>query len=129
MHPEVILVSGIFLVPIAALVVVYLTRRLQSEERMKAIEKGVPIPFEPVEPRERAARTRRWAIVLVALGLGVIVVSVATVAVEHDRDGFILAGFAAIPILIGLGLLVDYRLRMKEIAAEEARRANRAPVP
>ncbi len=129
MHPETIFLSGVFLVPIVALIVMYMMRRLQSEERMKAIEKGVPIPFEPAEPAERAARTRRWGIVLVALGLGMIAMSVTVVAVEHDRDGFIGVGFAAIPILIGLGLLVDYRLRVKEIAAAESRRTERGPLP
>ena len=115
MHPEVILAMGVFSIPIVALIIVYLTRRLQSEERIRAIEKGVPIPFEPADPRERAARTRWWGIVLVAFGLGLIVMFNVIAAVTRDREVLIGNGVAAIPILIGLGLLLDYRLRSKEI--------------
>src|SRR5574341_681083 len=123
---EAIVLLGVFSVPIVALIVVYLVRKLHSQERIKAIEKGVPIPFEPQDPRERVARTRRLGIVLVALGLGMIVLFAVVVMVERDRDALIGMGFAAIPILIGLGLLYDYRLRSKEIQAQETRSSNSA---
>ena len=111
----VVAILGMFSIPIVALLVVYLTRRLQSQERIKAIEKGVPIPFEPADPKERAARTRRAGIILVAFALGLVIFSVVGARIEQDRDMLIIAGGAAIPLLIGLGLLYDYRLRMKEI--------------
>ncbi len=112
---EVIAILGLFSIPIAALILAYLSRRLQSQERLKAIEKGVPIPFEPADPKERAVRTRRAGIILVAFGIGLIIFAVVGAKVEQDRDMLIIAGGAAIPLLIGLGLLYDYRLRMKEI--------------
>ncbi len=116
MDEDVIALIGFFLVPIVALIVLYFTRRLKTQERLRAIEKGVNIPFEPADPRERAARTRRWGIVLVAAGLGVIIFSGVMAAVIRDRNPLIGAGFAAIPILIGMGLLLEYRLRSKELA-------------
>ena len=110
-----------FLVPIVAFIVMYLTRRLQSQERLKAIEKGVSVPFEPVDPRERAARTRRTGIVLVALSVGLIIMFVVISVVERERDVLTGLGVAAIPLLIGLGLLYDYRLRIKELEGAEPR--------
>ena len=129
MRPDLVIptvaILAVFSVPIVALIVAYHVRRLQSQERVKAIEKGVPIPFEPADPMERAARTRRWGIVLVALGLGLIVMMVVVATVERDRDALIGVGAAAIPILVGLGLLIDYRLRVKEIEAAAARQNGR----
>ena len=112
---DVVAVVGVFSIPIVALIVLYLTRRLQSQERIKAIEKGVNIPFEPVDPKERATRTRRAGIILVAFALGLVIFSLVGAKIEQDKDMLIIAGGAAIPLLIGLGLLYDYRLRMKEI--------------
>ncbi|MBI3693351.1 MAG: hypothetical protein HY238_00720 [Acidobacteria bacterium] len=113
---DVAAIVGVFSIPIVALIVLYLTRRLQSQERIKAIEKGVNIPFEPIDPKERALRTRRAGIILVTFGLGLIIFSVVGARVEQDKDMLIIAGGAAIPLLIGLGLLYDYRLRMREIS-------------
>ena len=115
---DVMALLGVLSIPIVALIVVYLIRKLHTQERLKAIEKGVNIPFEPVDPRERAAKVRRWGIVLVALGLGLIIACCVVAGVERDRDALVGAGFAAIPILIGLGLLYDYRLRSKELEVE-----------
>ena len=112
---DLLAIGGVFSIPIVALVVMYLSRRLKSQERIKAIEKGVPIPFEPADPRERAASARRWGIVLIALGLGLIVLFVVVAAVERERHVMTGVGAAAIPILIGLGLLYEYRLRSKEL--------------
>jgi hypothetical protein len=104
------------------MIVFYLTRRLQSQERMKAIEKGVSIPFEPVDLKGRAARARTAGIVLVALGLGMIVLFGVITAVHRDRDTLVGIGVAAIPIMVGLGLLYDFRLRIRDIEADAPRR-------
>ena len=117
---DLLAIGGVFSIPIVALVVIYLSRRLKSQERIKAIEKGVPIPFEPADPRERAATVRRWGIVLVALGLGLIVFFVVVAAVRQERHVIAGVGAAAIPIFIGLGLLYDYRLRSKELPTAES---------
>ncbi|MCC6860423.1 MAG: hypothetical protein IT158_17780 [Bryobacterales bacterium] len=106
-------------VPLAVLTVVYLSRRLQSQERIKAMEQGVNIPFEVADPRERAARTRRWGVVWIAVGLGMILSFAAGALIEQDRDTLMGSALGIIPLLIGGGLLIDYRYRSKELAAEE----------
>lgn len=125
---EAIAATGLVAVPVVALLVVYLIRRLQSQERIKAIEKGVPIPFELLDPRERAARTRRWGIALVAGGLGIVIFSLVVVWAERDRDALSAGAFGAIPILIGLGLLYDYRLRSKELDAQQQPSSGGSPL-
>ncbi len=117
-------VFSLSLVPIAALLALYHIRRLQSEERVKAIEKGVSIPFEPVDQRIRAARLRTAGIVLLTLGLGMIVAFSVGAVAQRDREVFTGVGVAAIPIMIGLGLLYDSRLRRREFEPEPPRLPN-----
>ena len=109
-----IVVGVLVIIPIAIMTVIYLTSRLQTQVKLKAIEKGVPIPFEPVDAKERAARTRRGGIVLVALGLGWIIALLVAAWAERERDVLIGAALGMIPLFIGVGLLIDYRLRAKE---------------
>ncbi len=118
MHEMVAVVSVFALVPLGAMVALYLIRRLQTRERLAAIEKGVPIPFAPADAAERLARVRRWGIVLVALGLGTAVFLALGCWIMSDRDLLFPAASAAIPIMVGLGLLYDHRLRKKELAEE-----------
>jgi len=114
-----VLIGICVVVPLAILTVVYLSRRLQSQERIKAMELGVSIPFEAADPRERAARTRRWGIVWMAVGLGMILSFGAGALIEQDRDVLMASALGLIPMLVGGGLLVDFRYRSKELAAAE----------
>ncbi len=120
MHPESFLAFGIaILIPVAALATAYLFRRLSSKERLLAIEKGAQLPFESLDPRERAARSRRSGIVLIAVGLGIILACAAIAWSENERDALSGAALGIIPLLIGAGLLLDYRLRVRELQAPE----------
>lgn len=112
--PEIILIlSVLVIIPLGALIVIYLVRNLQAQERLRAIEKGVSLPLG--DPWERSARTRRWGIVLVAGGFGLLMFF--AVVSMSDKDGRIGMAFAAIPIFIGFGLLYEYRLRARELSA------------
>src|SRR5215470_1803915 len=91
--------------PTLTLVAVYLFRRLRLEERLKAIEHGRSVIFDP---EVSAARTRRSGIVLVAAGVGVALADVIVAVVFADKDLFVFLAVAAVLLLIGLGLLVDY---------------------
>jgi hypothetical protein len=118
--PELLLMSGLFIViPAAAITVLYLNRRLQSRERIAAIEKGVDVSFASPDPRDRAFRARRRGIVLIALGLGLIVFFCVGAVFDKDTDMYIGAGGGAIPILIGAGLLLDYKLCLRDLAAKQ----------
>jgi len=113
--PEFLVGGGIFVVvPLIALTVFYLMRRLQSQERLRAIEKGVTIPVARPDPWERATRTREGGIILVAIGLGLFLL----VAASTGMKGYGLsagAGVGATPFLMGLGLLLSYRLRVRDL--------------
>jgi hypothetical protein len=104
----------------------YHTRRLQYEERMAAIAKGIPLPDLPPAPerrsfvnlRVRMGNVRRGGIVLVAAGIGIAVFFCVLAWVVQQRD--VLAGAAAaiIPFAIGVGLLIDARAQAREISGD-----------
>ena len=99
------------ILPTAAMIVAYLFRRLESQERLKAIEHGHLLAFDA---REIALRTRRSGLVLIAAGVG-IVAGVFLVAMNLGGEYLAGAGLGVIPIFIGIGLIVDYLLQVRHI--------------
>jgi hypothetical protein len=119
--PEIVILCGIFvLIPLAALVVVYLIRSLRTKERLHAIEKGVPVPGARSDPWERAAGNRDGGIVMVAIGLGIFILFAAVVS-PGERGPMLGVGVGAIPFLIGVGLLLSYYLRIRELGPRPRR--------
>jgi hypothetical protein len=109
--PEMLVMGSIFiLVPLAALFVVFFIHLLRNRERMLAIEKGVALPVVPQDPAAGARNLRKSGIILIALGLGLFVLLV--VAAEEVRVGI---GVGAVPFLLGLGLLLEYRLLLRDL--------------
>lgn len=101
--------AAVFVVlPTVAMIVAYLFRRLASQERLKAIEHGQLLAFDP---GELALRTRRSGIVLIAAGVG-IAAAVVLAAVQLGSEVLAGLGLGVLPILIGCGLIVDYRLQV-----------------
>jgi len=102
----------------------YSTRRLQYEERMAAIAKGIPLPDLPPVPvrssfvnlQLRMGNVRRGGIVLVAAGIGAAVFFCVLSWILRERD--VLAGAAAaiIPFAIGVGLLIDAWAQAREMS-------------
>jgi hypothetical protein len=87
----------------------------RHEERLRLIERGVLSP-----PVMRSDHIRLWGIVLVALGIGWALATVSFGAFTNDRD---MMGFAAggvIPLLVGVGVLLDYRLLTKDLLKQRA---------
>jgi len=128
-----------FVVPVAAFiawaVVVaikskarYEVRKLQSQERLAAIEKGIPVPEEvPSTPEEvapkaeknpsrRIAYLRTAGLVCVSLGVGTVAFfwMLARVLDTHEM----LCGSAAglFPLAIGVGCLIDVASQKKDLA-------------
>jgi hypothetical protein len=104
-------------------------RELQSQERLAAIAKGIPVPPTAEEialmngkpstdSTRRRGNTRRAGIVLLGCSAGLILFFVALSAVLQVRE--VLSGAAAglIPFGIGVGFLVDSRIQSREL--EEA---------
>ena len=114
---EVVLAQGISVVRPAArvaLLALYFFRKLQLQERLQAIERGADLT---VDREATAARTRRSGIVCIAGGLGLSVANVIVVVVSRDPVALVGQAVAVVPIAIGLGLLVDYRIARRELAS------------
>jgi hypothetical protein len=110
-------------VPALFLGTAYLFRKLDSKERLLAIEKGL---YHPTAPLEVYRRTRRAAIVLVAGGLGIILAFVIAAVVAHNFRMFSPGGLGIVPLAIGLGLLFDLRLERRDEHAAQSRAASPA---
>jgi len=114
----------IFAIPITAIIVSYFTRKLQSEERIRAIEKGVPLsPVGPEgghawdrvkDPWERATNFRVAGLICIAVGIGLVPLFLGLWwSVPEFPAGVTTA--AAIPFLIGVALFYEYTVRIREL--------------
>jgi hypothetical protein len=123
-----------FVIPVAAFAMVlgiviannisnYHSRKLQSEERMAAIAKGLPLPEPQAEPvavidqRKRARGLRTGGIVCVAVGVGLALFSFALTWIVGEHDVLAVAAAGLIPLAIGIGLLVDYAFQIRDLNA------------
>jgi hypothetical protein len=111
-----------FSVPIAAILVGYAVSRHKTQVRLKAIEKGVPIPFEggSEDPYERMARSRKNGIIATMVGLGIVVFFTIIAITTDDAEVLSGAGLGAIPFFIGIGLFIDAHMRRKDIEKHKA---------
>jgi hypothetical protein len=111
-------------------------REMQSQERLAAIAKGVPVPptleelailhgRPSADTTRRRGNTRRAGIVLLGCAAGLILFFIALAEVLQIRA--VLCGAAAglIPLGIGIGFLVDSHIQSREL--EEA--AASGPLP
>src|SRR5579871_2452245 len=84
----------------------YRVRKLRTEERLAAMQRGVNIPMEA--DLSESARSRRAGILLVAGSVGYMLAFSIIARVEPDA---IMAGaFGAIPFTLGLGYFLDSAL-------------------
>jgi Domain of unknown function (DUF6249) len=111
------------LVPISIMITVVLVQRFRTQERLRAIEKGEPLPSEPaprlLSQEERTAGFRVAGIVCVAVGLGLLVLFTSlaeTLPPEQNFPKGVIA-VSAVPFFLGLGFLLEYRMRRKEMEA------------
>ena|SRR5690242_10676809 len=102
-------------VPLGALYTYYRVRKLRSEERLAAIARGVDIPVEP--ELNQAARSRRAGILLVSGAIGFIVAFGLIAQVQADRDIWTVAALGIIPLAVGVGYFVDWRMVHRDASA------------
>jgi Domain of unknown function (DUF6249) len=81
----------------------YRVRKLRTEERLAAIQRGVNVPMEP-ELSEQAL-SRRHGILCIAGAIGYMLTF--TIIARVEPDALIAAAFGAIPFMLGLGFLLD----------------------
>jgi hypothetical protein len=101
----------------------YQTRKLQYEERMAAIAKGIPLPDLPPAPmrsyfvnlQTRMGNVRRGGIVLVAAGIGAATFFIILAWILQQREVLSGAAAAIIPFAIGIGLLIDAWAQAREM--------------
>lgn len=101
-------VITIFGMPTAGLAMYtfYRVRKLRTEERLAAIQRGVSVPMEA--ELSEAARSRRCGILFIAGAVGYMLAF--TVMARVEPDALIAAAFGAIPFTLGLGFLLDSAL-------------------
>ncbi|MDE1160778.1 MAG: hypothetical protein PW792_02400 [Acidobacteriaceae bacterium] len=101
-------------------------RQLQSQERLAAIARGVPVPpteeelaiihGKPAQTQmRRRANLRLTAYVLLASAGGVIVFFIALASILQVRNVLCGAAAGVIPLAMGLGFLWDVRKQTEEI--------------
>jgi hypothetical protein len=98
----------LFSIPLAAIIMYtfYRVRRLRTDERLAAIQRGVSVPME-AELSEQA-RSRRAGILLVAGAVGYMLAF--SIVARYEPDAMMAAAFGAIPFTLGLGYFLDSAL-------------------
>jgi hypothetical protein len=126
-----------FVVPVAAFAMVlgiiivntisgYHTRRLQSEERLAAIAKGIPIPDPTPEPipvvdqHRRARGLRTGGIVCTSVGIGLALFGFALTWIVGEHEVLAVSASGIIPLAVGIGLLVDYAFQKRDLEQQQA---------
>jgi len=105
----------IFGMPTAALAMYtfYRVRKLRTEERLAAIQRGANIPMEP--DLSEAAHSRRAGILLIAGSVGYMLAF--TIVARVEPDAMMAAAFGAIPFALGLGFFLDSALIRRDARA------------
>ena len=91
----------------------YRVRKLRTEERLAAMQRGVSVPIEP--DLTEAAHSRRAGILLIAGGVGYMLAF--TIMARVEPDALIAAAFGVIPFTLGLGYLLDSTLIRRDARA------------
>jgi cell division protein FtsX len=107
-------------IPIAAMCAGVMIQWLRTQERLRCIEKGIPLPPWPVRPalnlEDRIAAMRMAGMLCVAISLGLLVLFAALAATIPQFAKGVMA-VPAIPLFIGAAFLIEYRIRRKEAQA------------
>lgn len=121
-------------------------REMQSQERLAAIAKGIPLPgtwdgapqrptpgippaMDTFSPTSRSTKARQGGIVLVCIGFAMIGFFVFLSGILRVREVLIPAAAGLFPLAIGVGLLIDARVRSAEIARSYGWTAATQPPP
>ncbi len=110
-------VSGLLLLILIVVIMDNRTRRMRvkylHEERMVALEKGLPVPMDY---KDGMARKRRpYVRGLVFLGIGVAMLFWYGMSADGDTD---LGGMAMVPTFVGLALILGDWLNERKAAAK-----------
>lgn len=98
----------VFAIPLTALCAYtfYKVRKLRTEERLAAMQRGVNVPMEA--ELSESARSRRAGILLTAGAVGYMLAF--SIVARVEPDAIVAAAFGAIPFMLGLGYFLDSAL-------------------
>jgi len=91
----------------------YRVRKLRTDERLAALQRGVNVPMEP--ELSETAKSRRLGILFVAGAVGYM--TAFSIVARYEPDALIAAAFGAIPFALGLGYLLDSMLIRRDSRA------------
>jgi len=91
----------------------YRVRKLRTEERLAAMQRGVAVPMEP--DLTEAAHSRRAGILLIAGAVGYMLTF--SIIARVEPDALIATAFGTIPFALGLGYLLDSTLIRRDARA------------
>jgi hypothetical protein len=98
---------------ILAMYFYYRVRKLRTEERLAAIQRGVSVPMEA--DLSEAAHSRRYGILFIAGAVGYM--AALSIVARFEHDALMAAAFGAIPFTLGLGFLLDSALIRRDARA------------
>lgn len=103
-------------------------KRMRSQERMALLSKGMSIEdvqkllstpeFDqdsPKDPMRILGTARRAATVLLSSGLGLVILGFLLASILHLHTLLVVSAGGIVPIAIGVGFLIDYRMQMREL--------------
>ena len=91
----------------------YRVRKLRTDERLAAIQRGVEVPMQP--ELSESARSRRAGILLIAGAVGYMLAF--TILARYEPDAMMAGAFGAIPFTLGLGYFLDSALIRRDARA------------
>ena len=100
-------------VALLAMYTFYRVRKLRTEERLAAMQRGVNVPMEA--ELSETARSRRYGILFIAAAVGYMLAF--SIVARYEYDAMIAAAFGAIPFTLGLGFLLDSALIRRDAKA------------
>jgi hypothetical protein len=98
---------------ILAMYTFYRVRKLRTDERMAAMQRGVAVPMEP--ELSEMARSRRSGILFIAGAVGYMMAF--SIIARYEPDALMAAAFGTIPFTLGLGFLLDSMLIRRDAKA------------
>jgi hypothetical protein len=100
-------------IAIPAMYTFYRVRKLRSEERLAAMQRGVDVPMQA--ELSESARSRRAGILLTAGAVGYMLTF--SIIARVEPDALMAAAFGAIPFTLGLGYFLDSALIRRDARA------------
>jgi hypothetical protein len=99
----------------------YRVRKLRTDERLAAMQRGVSVPMEP--ELSETARSRRSGILLIAGAIGWMLTF--SIIARVEPDAMMAAAFGAIPFTLGLGYFLDSTLIRRDAKTPPSSRTSR----